>query len=239
MEPENLSLVALSPSDLPQAQSSLVEWCDRKIAHVQGIVEDLTKNLEIAKRNRWGSRQSLQTALGREEKRVLFYGKIKAAVGAGYLVVPNFPVDAFAVRVRPEEARRKAASYVSDDLTDVTPHLLSAGDGEYVDDKRKYDDNRWKSKDAAGKEQTHGDVSVREYNEEVDIPLVALKPVVLEAVERAMALKIFDRLGIVKQRKRDPIIVGQLLDPREKWPNSDQARMVTFFIAWWLNTDDL
>jgi len=30
-----------------------------------------------------------------------------------------------------------------------------------------------------------------------------------------------------------PLIVGRLLDPR------GNGRMVTFFIAWWLNTADL
>lgn len=241
MEPDKLSLVALTPADMPVAQRELADWCEKKAAHCQTLVDDLTKNLEIATRNRWGSRQSLQAAMNREAKRVLYYRNLKAAVDAGYLVIPNFPTDVFAVRVKPEEARRKSASYVSDQLTDVVPKALPAGEGTYVDDTRPYRDLRYKAPDPNNPGQTVkcGEVVVRGYDLDIDFPVAEVKPIVLQAMERAMALRIFDTIGIVRQRKRDPIIVGTLVDPRERWPNSDQAKRVTFFIAWWLNTEDL
>lgn len=51
-----------------------------------------------------------------------------------------------------------------------------------------------------------------------------------------MALRVFDQLGVIQhERKRDPIIVGQIVDPRDKYRN----RVVSFFVAWWLNTETL
>ena len=73
-----------------------------------------------------------------------------------------------------------------------------------------------------------------------DFPVVLVKPVVLDATRRAMALRIFDRIGVVTGRKQDPIVVGEIIDPRTnlRWSHRSQRR-VTFFIAWWLNPDDL
>jgi hypothetical protein len=68
----------------------------------------------------------------------------------------------------------------------------------------------------------------------VDFPLQGVMPEVLRATSRAMALKLFDQLGVVLNNGgRDPIVVGQLLDPK------GNSRLVTFFVAWWLNTDTL
>lgn len=241
---ESTTLVALTPAEMPAAQTALVGWCEQKIAQVTTIVADLKHNFEIATKNRWSPRHSLAKAIAREEKRIDYYGKIKAAVEAGYLIIPNFPVDAFAVRVRPEEARKKTATHISAALTDVTPALLAAGEGEYVDDKRPVIDGRYEEPhpkpNYQGQTITRGEVTVKEYDEDIDMPLMTVKPVVLQAVERAMALKIFDSLGIVQQRKADPIIVGTINDPREKWDHrSSSAKRVTFFVAWWLDLDTL
>lgn len=232
---EHLSLVALSPSDLPATQAALGSWCEGRIAHLRGVVADLTKNLEIAARNRWGSRQSLKQTITRETQRIHYYEKIKAAVEAGYLIIPNFPVDAFAVRVNPEKVRTKSRGYLSAELTDVEPHLLPPGEGAYVDDTREATDDTFLTKDADGKTITAGDFWVRDYSEEIDFPLDVVKPVVLEATERAMAMRIFDRLGVVRERRADPIIVGQILGPKTGYTQ----KVVTCFVAWWLNTEDL
>jgi hypothetical protein len=77
--------------------------------------------------------------------------------------------------------------------------------------------------------------------EEIGFPVQAVKPIVLDATQRALAMKIFDSIGVVQnggaggfvQRRGDPIVVGRLIDPR------GNGRMVTFFVAWWLNTKDL
>jgi hypothetical protein len=64
--------------------------------------------------------------------------------------------------------------------------------------------------------------------------------VVMEATALAMSKRIFDRIGVVTGKKEDPVVVGQIIDPRSKsvWHHQPD-RMVTFFIAWWLDTRTL
>jgi hypothetical protein len=51
-----------------------------------------------------------------------------------------------------------------------------------------------------------------------------------------MALKIFDQIGIVDASVGDPMILAQMIDPR---PPVYARRLVSFLIAWHLNTRDL
>lgn len=104
----NIELVALAPSDLLAAQTNLVNWCDEKVKSIHREAADLRENLQIAKDNKWRT-NGLSAALARAEKRVPFYEKIKAAVGAGYLIVPNFPVDIFAMRVSKAAPKSQSA----------------------------------------------------------------------------------------------------------------------------------
>lgn len=234
MEPENLSLVALTPAEMPVAQTALVEWCTRKIAHHEAEVADLRANHEIAKRNRWGSRGALERTIKREEERIAYYGRIKAALDAGYLIIPNFPIDAFAVRVKEgSKPRWMRSNWRSNDLVDAKPtRALPAGSGEYVDDQKVVEEHAHTYPD--GKTKTW--LTTNEFDREIDFPLVGIKPVILEAAERALAARIFDRIGVVQQRrKEDPILVGQI----ERKNGRYGVKTVTFFIAWWLNTEDL
>lgn len=227
------TLVALSPSDMPAAQTALVAWCDRKIEQVQGIVADLKHNFAIATKNRWSPRHTLAKAITREEQRIAFYGKIKAAVEAGYLIIPNFPVDAFAVRVREgSKPRWMQGEWRTNRLVDAQPQALPAGEGHYVDDQKVVEDHS--HTDPNGKAHRH--LTTNAYDEDIDFPLVDVKPVILQAAERAMALRIFDSIGVVRERKKeDPILVGTVYDHSGR----DKQKRVTFFLAWWLDLESL
>lgn len=233
---QNLELVALAPSDLLAAQTNLINWCDGKVAAIRQELADFRENLRIAKENKWRT-GTLTTAVNRTEKRITFYEKIKAAVAAGYLIVPNFPVDVFAVRVKREKPRSASTTRTWNPRIDATAELLPAGEGRYVGDALKLDDQSYTEK-VDGKDK-HVSYHVADDFNEVGFPIQAVKPVVLDATQRAMALKIFDSFGLVRNssefvnRRGDPIVVGRLIDPR------GNGRMVTFFVAWWLNTRDL
>jgi hypothetical protein len=88
--PDNMELVALAPSDLLAAQTNLVNWCDQKVNSIRAEAADLRENLRIAKENKWRT-ATLQNLLNRTEKRIPYYEKIKLAVAAGYLIVPELP----------------------------------------------------------------------------------------------------------------------------------------------------
>lgn len=238
----NIELVALAPSDLLAAQTNLVMWCDQKVKDIRHEADDLRENLKIAKENKWRT-NGLASALNRAEKRIPFYEKIKAAVGAGYLVVPNFPVDVFAMRVSktaPKRESREPGPW-STPVIEVAPESLPVGEGRYVGPVATLTETSYEIKKKDGSSEVVRRFETDGFAEEIGFPVQAVKPVVLDATQRAMALRIFDSIGVVRnggaggfvQRRGDPIVVGRVLDPR------GNGRMVTFFVAWWLNTADL
>lgn len=230
---EDLTLVALTPADMAPAQRDLATWCDRKIEAVQAELRDLETNLELATEHGW-KHESVVAAINRTKKRVLYYEKIKAAVAAGYLIVPNFPVDLLAVRVRRQTPPAKVHDSVWGGFR-AEPELLPAGEGRYVDDQLLYRDES-KMQMVEGKEKLVKRYVISDYDA-VDFPVLAVRPAILEATQRAMALKVFDEIGMVQNRTgRDPIVVGRLRDPRGSGTN---LRYTTFFIAWWLDTATL
>lgn len=230
---QDLALVALTPAEMPEQQRALAEWCARKIDAVQRELGHWRALEEEAVSG--GFKHATYTAHARRtEKRISYYEKIKAAIEAGYLIVPNMPVRLFAVRVDRETPRRIENDYRWGRTFDARAEALPAGTGRYVDDRLPVYSRKVKTQKSDGTEDTRTLYFADEYNEDIDFPLRGVHPRVLEASGRAMALKLFDELGVVQNDiGRDPIVVGRLLDPR------GQNRRVTFFIAWWLNTRDL
>lgn len=224
------TLVALTPGDVAPAQANLEQWCRAKVVSLGKELREARQNLRMAKQFHW-RRSGWQNAINRLKARMVYYAKIKAAVSEGYLIVPNFDIDVFAVRTQRRMPLQK------DDYIKAQPDLSPPGQGRYVDDElfsvmversRVNKDNtvsKWKVEWPEG------------FDEAVDLPLRGVKPIILDATQRAMALRIFDQIGVVKARKQDPIIVGQIIDPSNNgyhWKKS-----VSFFIAWWLDPETL
>lgn len=229
---ENMALVALTPAEMPDQQRALAEWCTRKIDAVQRELATFRALEEEAKVG--GFRHATYTALVRKaEKRIVYYQKIQQAVEAGYLIVPNMPVNVFAVRVNPDRKPSEQSSTWNSGFR-AKPQALPPGEGQYVDESLNTGSRRYNETNAKGEVVTRTQYFSTDYDEEVDFPLRGVHPRVLQATSRAMALKLFDQLAVVQNGGgRDPIVVGQLLDPR------GQSRLTTFFVAWWLNTADL
>lgn len=225
-----------------EAQTQLISWCEQKIAAMKHDAAELAENLSIALRNKWKS-STLKRHADLATKRVTFYEKIKAALEAGYCIVPNFPVTLFAIRTD----KTKPATMFTCTEHYSKPHyaktqeakLLTVGEGEYqnpnpiveeihtdiVTDERENTKQVWTS-EAVG------------WNE-IDFPINMAKPIIMEATERAMKQKIFDELGILpdSKPKKDPLIVGRILDPRPT--GYEPQKFVTFIVAWHLNVRDL
>lgn len=230
---DHLNLVALSPAEMPATQAALSEWCIGKAKAIEAELTDLRDHMLIAQANNW-KLSGLQASINRAEKRITYYGKVKDAVEAGYLIVPNFPISVLAVRVARDKQRERVSDYkYSRTVTTANAELLPSGEGRYVDDEVFRIDESHNEPDGKG-----GMKTVRRYvsgdYDTPDFPFLAVKPAVLAAAQHAMALRVFDEIGTVQNTGgRDPIIVGRLLDPR------GNGRVSTFFIAWWLNTADL
>jgi len=232
-EPDDLTLVALTPADMVPAQAHLVDWCARKILTVKAELADLETNLELATEHGW-KHTTVAAALNRTAKRVDYYEKIKAAVEAGYLIVPNFPINVFAVRVARAKQPQKTAQYsYNPEYKTARAELLPAGEGRYVDEELFTSDESYDVTKPDGKKERVNLYVSGDYDTP-DFPVALVKPAILQAASRAMALKVFDEMGTVRnQTGRDPIVVGRLRDPR------GNGRGVTFFVAWWLDTASL
>ena len=234
------TIVALTPAEMPAAQAALLDWTARQIALLKDEQKDLEEHRQIAKANGW-KLTAVERRLLMAKRRIVYYEKMRAAVEAGYLLVPNMPVDVFAVRVnRATPPRALVGTNWAPPNARVQPHVLPAGEGRYVDGvpSLKHDSMTVTGQD--GKTRTEHQWITDAYDE-VDFPIKAVKPIVLDATARAMGLKVFDQLGVVRDngvnrtwgRSGDPIVVGQLIDPR------GQGRGTTFFVAWWLDTSTL
>jgi hypothetical protein len=236
--PIDTTVVALTPAEMPAAQQSLLDWCDRKVAALEAEAKDLEEHRAIATANGW-KLTAVARQLSLSRRRIEYYGKIKAAVSAGYLIVPNMPVDVFAVRVQRSNPPDMTHEGWNRNMS-ADPQVLPSGEGRYVSSALVTRKESWDEPNKDGKMVTKSHWRSESYDD-VDFPVKAVKPIILDATSRAMGLRIFDQLGIVRDsgvrrswgRKGDPIVVGQLIDPRS------QGRGVTFFVAWWLDTATL
>lgn len=230
------AIIAVNPQQMQEAQSQTMEWVDAKLAAAQRERDNADTIFEqLAVR---GMKQDAAKALlDKAAKRVMFYEKVKAALAAGYYIIPPFNIQLFAIRtdrVHPNKNRSDVARGGWNQ--EQSPRLLPVGAGRYVDPQP----NRY----AVGTEQRPAyndpnktrDVSIyenREFRDEIDLPVRALKPQIIEEVGRALELKIFDALGIAPAyRAADPIIAGQLIRPEDKG-------VLTFLVTWWLESGDI
>lgn len=226
-------LVALDPHGLADAQTWLIDWCDKKLdgleremAQAQGIVTALRK-------------ASMSDARGRRlvthvNKRVAFYSKVKAALANGYYILPPIPHQTFAIRSTrevPLENRQVGHTYKADE---PTPPVLPVGEGENHNAtvERQLVDT-YEGKDNQGKAVTkyvYGNVAWKE----VEFPFFPVKPEIIEATGKALSKKIFDWLGVAPNyRTADPMVIGCI----KHYKHNQQP--LHFFVAWWLDMDRL
>ncbi len=244
-----LSLVHLVATDAMQmasAQSRLTLWLKAKQIEVESDIAEMTSARDNAKAHKWNT-TSFGNQINKAKKRKVFYDKLLIAAEAGYTIIPNFPIDLMAVRV--------VRDYPSDDQTythnDSAPpssylaekaDIAKPGEGDYVAPIPSV--SRWTSRTAEGSQQFNmRAISLRD----MEFPVSIAIPQIMEATARAMALKVFDQIGICPakdlrtgnrttqlppSRDPDPIIVGQILNPRQGYTG---ARPVSFLIAWHLD----
>lgn len=238
-----LEVSATTPLEMSQAQDSLIAWCVRKVASMKHEADELAENLAIAIKNKWKT-DTLRRHSALAVKRVTFYEKIKAALEAGYCIVPNFPVTMFAIRTDKKQPLR----YWESNKTQHRPWTgdktqeagtLAIGEGDYKNPTPEIETHIIETKklDNGNEQKTFTSEAVG-WNE-IDFPINMAKPKIMEATSRAMALKVFDEMGILPDPhpKKDPMIVGRILDPRPL--GYGQRKFITFIVAWHLNVRDL
>lgn len=224
------AIIALNPQQMQEAQVTTQGWVDKKLAAAEQELEeaDALHGMLTARAMRSDHAKNL---MNKAARRVKFYEKCKAALAAGFYIIPPFDIQLFAIRTdrRPafDMSNRKWSK-------EAAARDLPLGAGEY----RNPEVPRLT---AGTRQEKRGDGSttaVQLYQngnwlDELDMPVRAMKPTIIEAVGKALELKIFDALGIAPAyRAADPIIAGQIKRP-------DGKGVLTFFVAWWLDEADL
>lgn len=223
------AIIAVNPQQMQEAQNTTMGWVSAKLADAQHeltLADETFASLENA-----GLRTQPAAALRvKAKRRISFYTKLLAALNAGYHIIPPFNIQLFAVRTDRASPNERGERRWPNEQEGRT---LPVGEGDYVNPAitRSVVERR---KEGAG-DKTHEVVIFQNDNwqDGIDMPAMAMKPQVIDAVGRALQLRIFDTLGIAPAyRAADPIIAGQIRRPNGKG-------VITFFVAWWLDEADL
>lgn len=234
-------LVALDPQGMAQSQASLALWFASKVREVGTEADELAVARDEAKRHKWNTK-ALARQYARAVTRRQFYEKCLAAVEAGFTIIPNIPVDVFAIRVDRASPSQTAdvntvecaTAWNLPRLANEKPDVRGVGEGRYESPVQMV---------------CHADTPVTKDNKamirrevwptgfcQVEFPIIAAHPEVMSATKRAMALRIFDEIGVSPQntRKGDPLIIGHVLGAASGY-GGQQRKAVSFLIAWHLD----
>ena len=248
-----IDLTATNPSEMRHAQHELIVWMQNKIILVRGEVDqakveaaELVEAYEVAKRRKWNTitiakhRDLAAKRVTLAEARVDYYSKILAALLAGYYIVPPMDMELFAIRTDKKKPAKhfKMLSWEMQGNFQQASKPMPIGDGDYKNPHPKVVSESWneiKGTDGRTVKPFYADAWYS-----IEFPVNMLKPRIMESTGRAMALKIFDELGVLPQdfkRNPDPVILGRIFEPKKHGNHSQ--KVITFMVAWHLNTKDL
>lgn len=234
-----LFIFARDPAEMTVAQQAQIAWAEHRIVLKTKERDELQQNLDIAHENKWRT-STLKSAVARAQKKVEFYEKVRDALQAGYYIVPDMGMDAFAIRTTRAKPRENRVSgknqwggpHVKDEETNCPP----SGEGEYVAPQQKIQEEHWH--DTPSKEGEKPNAMVTRWAQEhgdIDFPFQLAKPEILMATSEAIRKKIFDEIGVVPRRQgEDPMVIG-----RVKYKQGYTSKSICFLVAWFIQTSDL
>jgi hypothetical protein len=225
--------VALSPAEMTTAHEGMLRWAESKVREMSAEIGEFQAEAKLAKENGWRS-GGFERHKKIAQRRLAFYQKIIDALKAGYIVVPNFAMTAFAIRTTAESPRGGKEIYTwSTPTFEQQAEVLPSGEGRYVNPEPSKE--TWTEDGGLDKEGKPKELKIASPDDFVDVvfPLAVAKVQIMAATAQAMALKVFDEIGMTDEwhggRRGDPIVLGRLLNPRRNAPS------VTFFIGWYFD----
>jgi hypothetical protein len=231
---DNLELTATHAAQMPHLQENLIAWTRNKLATVKAAFEDAAAAMEAAAVAPFNS-APFERLVNEAGKRVNYYAKVLAALEAGFVLMPTIDADVFAVRTKRANPNSQLVKFYASSLNDVEAQSLAVGQGRYVSNRAlitettaSHQEKDWKTNQEITKQVPAFRAAA--LDEEIDFPMSMAKPEIIEVTTRAMALKVFDELGISPARRSgDPVIFGRIIAPRNK-------RRISFLIAWHVPT---
>jgi hypothetical protein len=230
-------LVATNPTQMEESRRDLHQWLITKVESLDTDITDFNKAITTARENKWNV-SGLSRLRNKAVDTQKFYAKILEAVTAGFVIVPDFPVDVFAIRVDGEMPREQIDTASSKwGLRTMTEgaDILPVGAGHYVSPLPEVVTYTESGPPDAEQKPTKRWVRETTSFNDVVFPVRAARVEVMAATAQAMALKLFDQIGICPPRRNpDPLIIGQICIPIR----SGEKRC-SFMIAWHLNLNEL
>jgi hypothetical protein len=229
----NIWLVARDPSELAGAHAQMLAWCEQEITVAKAEKTGEEANLHIAQDKHW-STAPFKRRIRQLEQRVQFLEKVYAAVEAGYVIIPNFAMNVFAIRTERWEPtgavdsttwQRRGQKFVE------PSKALPAGVGDYVNPLV----DATHTSEKVGDKTHHIYESVDTFSD-VNYPITIAKPVLMQRTAQAMALKVFDEIGVATDTVRgrsgtrgDPVLIGRILNPNPNKP------ALSVFLGWYFD----
>lgn len=228
---KNIQLTATIPSEMVAAQQQLITWCESKILSINAEAKELYDAVEHAKRSKW-KHSTLANQYNRSIRRLTFYQKMKAALLEGYYIVPNFPIQMFAIRTTKQCPKGHSWNYWG--IHEQDAQALKINEGEYKN-PRPLVDRISELRHTTTNTVTRKSESYPVGWDDLEFPITMAKPEIMQATSRAMALKVFDQIGVFPPTKNDdPVILGQII-----LKEGYRSKTISFMIAWHLNTNVL
>lgn len=239
--PQRIVVVAKDAKEMGVAQKQLIVWVDAKMTELKIELKEAEDNLALFTKNKWRTSSS-KTAVSKAKKLFEYYEKMKAALEAGYVIIPNMPdqaYDVFAVRTTAKNPRgnhtKERWGSVKDQATTSPP----VGEGRYVSPDAVENQESIVLKHETGKNPEMGLLRWAEEFQDIAFPFKMAKPQVIEETALAMKLNIFDELVASPKFRRskvkgDPMVMGRIMIK-----HGFHVKAVTFLITWFVDTKDL
>lgn len=240
---EHVQVMAESQDEMILANQTLIQWAKVKIESAKVEARELKEAVRIAIKSKYKA-STLKRHAEKAVRRLDFYERFLTALEHGYHIVPNFPFTAFAIRTD----RQFPLRIVTTDWRvshEQKPGELPAGEGEY---KNPFPIVHQKEIAPPTATKAATNQYWVEMWKDVEFPVVMAKPRIMDAADRAMALKIFDEIGILpsftnkaggRPPRGDPMILASLIVPDTKSGYYYTPRRVTFIIAWMFDTKSI
>jgi hypothetical protein len=226
---EDVELTAMVPSEMVESQKALVVWCDKKVESLKDEENDLALALDHASSQEWKT-SALKNQFRLTKKRKEYFEKIKAALLAGYYIIPNFPITIFGIRTERGKPMKMVTTRNWGETHEQGAMELPTGKGEY---KNPFPIIH--QREIMNGEKKETEYFAKEWDD-FEFPITMAKVEIMEATTAAMELGIFDQIGIMPAKKKeDPVIIGQIIHKRGPYTE----KITSFMIAWHLNTNVL
>lgn len=229
-------MIASQPQELADAQLAIIESVKRKEQSADQDINSACVLLKQCDENHISSAHAKRLR-NRAVKRKTFLSKMREALEAGYVIVPNFPGSTIAVRVSKKKPNPKKydSAWSNEGVPSVKPDELPVGGGRYVDNEPFVLRRSYMKKQSDGTEKERHLVWASSFDENLSLPVEFLKPTIVQMTGKAMAKKLFDEIVVVDgttsatARKTDPLVIGRIID-------KENNKQMSFLIAWFVDT---